>query len=160
MIFRQIFFKMFRLAECIQISKYTVALDMTRIRYLNMGWICVHAHDFFLHICLGICKINTVSKRFTHLLFSISTRKTHTCFIIRKKHLRLHQYFIVNAVELADNLSCLLDHRELVFPCRNSRCLKCCNICSLTDWIVKKANRNTRLKIAHLNLRLYGRITL
>ena len=121
MIFRKIFFKMFRFAESIQIGKYTVSFQMSRIRYLNMCRIRVHTHNLFFDITF------------------------------RKQPIRLHQHLIINGIEFTDNLPCLLNHWKLIFSRWYNRCLKSSNICCLTDRICKKSDRNTGLKIAHFN---------
>ena len=59
-----------------------------------------------------------------------------------------------------NDLSCLLHHRHLVLTSRNHVCLEGCDIGSLTDRIGKEANRDAGLKVSHLDLTLYGWVSL
>ena len=148
------------LAEGIQICEYAVALKMTWVFSSDMGRVSVHAHYLFLYILFCICKINTVTKRLAHLLLAVYARKSAACLILWQKHLWLNQHLIINRVELSHNLPCLLNHWKLVFSNRNCCCLEGCDICRLTDRICKKSHRYACLKVSHLYLALYCRITL
>jgi len=160
LIFRKVFCKIVIIAEGIQIDKYAVAIQFARILNADMVRICVHTHDFLADHFRFICQINAVAQRFTHLGLAICTRETHTCLILRKQSLWLHQNFIVSAVKTADDLSGLFDHRKLVFAHRYDVCLESSNIGSLADRICKETYRDAGLEAAHLNLTFYRRVTL
>ena len=153
LIIRQIFFKMFICTECIQISENGISFYLSRIRYLQMIRICIHSHDLLSYFFLGIRQINTVTKGFTHLCFSIRSRKTATAFVLRNQRFRHNQCFSIYTVEFVYDLTALFDHRKLILTYRYSRCLKRCDICCLADRISKESYRNTCFKITHLDLR-------
>ena len=66
LVIRQICFKMLIPAECIQINKYRVAINISRILNTKMIRIREHGHNLLLNLICLIGKINAVSKRFTH----------------------------------------------------------------------------------------------
>ena len=147
---------MFCLAESIQVSKHTVTFQFTRIAYFDMCRVSVHALHFLQYLICRIRQIDTVAQRLTHLSLSVRTRQTQTCRIIRKKDFRFYQCFAIDMVETAYNLTCLFNHRFLVFSHRNSSSLECCNIGSLADRIGKE----TCFEVTHLDFSLHRRITL
>ena len=136
-IFRQITSKMFCLAESIQVKNTQLPSSLPG----SLTLICVgsvHALHFLQYLICRIRQIDTVAQRLTHLSLSIRTRQTQTNRIIRKKDFRFYQCFAIDMVETAYNLTCLFNHRFLVFSHRNSSSLECCNIGSLADRISKK----------------------
>ena len=151
---------MFRSAECIQISKDCVSFYATRIRHFDMVRIGVHTHDLLANFFFCIGQIDAVAKRLAHLRLTVRTRQAAAYFILRDQCGRLYQCLAVYAVEFADDLSCLLDHRQLVFSYRNSRCLESCDIGCLADRVGEKSYRDACLKITHLNLSLNGWVSL
>ena len=58
------------------------------------------------------------------------------------------------------DLTALLDHRHLVLTNRNSGSLKCSNVGCLADRVAEEAHRNACLEVTHLDLRLYGWVSL
>ena len=58
------------------------------------------------------------------------------------------------------DLTTLLDHRHLVLTNRNSGSLECSDVGCLADRIAEEAHRNACLEVTHLDLRLYGWVSL
>ena len=159
-VIRQIALEVLRLAECIEISKYGISLDLARVGDLDVIRVGVHAHDFFLDLIRLLGQVNAVSERFTHLRFSVDTRQTSAGIILRQHNLRLHKCLAINRIEFVDDLLCLLDHRHLILSNRNGRCLECSDVGCLADRVGEESNRDARLKVSHLDLRFYGWVSL
>ena len=83
-----------------------ISVHLTRILHAQVIRIGKHRHDFFPDLIRLIGKINAVAKRFTHLRFSIDTRQTQACLIIRKDDLRICQRLTINGIELMHDLAC------------------------------------------------------
>ena len=62
-VIRQIALEVLRLAECIEISKYGISLDLARVGDLDVIRVGVHAHDFFLDLIRLLGQVNAVSKQ-------------------------------------------------------------------------------------------------
>ena len=160
LIFWQEFRKILWFTKCIQICEYSISFQTSRIFHTDMIRISKHAEYFLLNIFRFLWQINTVTQRLTHLRLTINSRETKACFILRKKNLRIDQCISINGIKFMYNLLCLLKHRELIFSYRYNSSLECCNICCLADRICEESNRDTCLKISHLDLILYSRISL
>ena len=151
---------MFGTAEGIQVSKYGIAFNLTRVLYAQMVGVGVHALHFFLNLVGGIGKVDTVAQRLAHLGFSVRTRQAQTGCIVRQKDFRLHQRVAVDEVEAAYDFTGLFNHRFLVFADGNGGGAERCNVRGLADGVGEEPYRNTRFKVAHLDFRLYRRVAL
>lgn len=159
-IVRQEFREMFRPAECIQICEHRVPFDLPRVFYLYVSRVREHAHHLFPDIFLGIGQVDAVPERLAHLGLSIGPRQAQTGGIVRKQDFRLHKGFSIYGIEFPDYLPRLLDHRLLVLSDRYCRGLESRYVRSLAYGICEESYRNAGLEIAHLDLRLDGRIPL
>ena len=160
LIIRKEFLKILRLAKCIQISKYCIAFNLTRILHTDMIWIGIHGHYLFLDVLRLLRQINTVAERFAHLCLAINTRQTQACGIVRKNNLRIGKRFAIHRIKLVHDLLTLLNHRHLIFTNRYMRWTESSNICCLTDRICEKSNWNACFKILLFDLCFYCWVTL
>ena len=162
LIIRQIFCKMLRPAESIEIGEHGIPFHLSRVLHPDVPRIREHTHHLLLHHIGRVRKIDAVAQRLAHLRLSVSSRQTEAGCIVRKQSLRLHKHIrVVNPVELAHNLAALLQHRLLVFSHRHGRGLESRDVGSLAHRISKKSRRNApSFKFAHLDFALHGRIAL
>ena len=131
----QVTLEVFGAAEGIQVSKYGIALNLTRVLYAQMVGVGVHALHFFLNLVGGIGKVDTVAQRLAHLGFSVRTRQAQTGCIVRQKDFRLHQRVAVDEVEAAYDFTGLFNHRFLVFADGNGGGAERCNVRGLADGV-------------------------
>ena len=82
---------MFRTAECVKIGKYRIALDLSRIRNLQMSGVGKHPLDLSCNFLCRVRKVYAVTQRLAHLCLAVSTRESHTSLIVRKKYLWLYK---------------------------------------------------------------------
>ena len=94
-VIRQILSEQFIFAEGIQISKYGISFQFTRIFHTDVVRVGKHTHDFFADIFRVIGKINAVAKGFAHFGFAICSRKTAADFVVGKESLWLHENLVV-----------------------------------------------------------------
>ena len=151
---------MFGEAESIQVSKYRITFNLSRILYAEMSRVGIHTHDFLLDFFRFFRKVDAVSERFTHFSFTVSSRKTQTSCIVRQQDFRFYQCLTIYIVETANDFASLFEHRFLVFTHRDSCCAECCNVCCLADGISEETYGNTCFKVTHLDFRFHSRVTL
>ena len=156
----QVTFEVFGAAESVQISKYGIPLNLARVLYAQMIGVGVHALHFLLNLVGCIGKVDTVAQRLTHLGFSVCTRQTQTGCIVRQKDFRFYQCVAVDKVEAAYDFTGLFNHRFLIFANGNGGGAKRRDVRSLADRVGEEPHRNTCFKVAHLDFRLYRRVTL
>ena len=75
-ILRQILRKMPVRTECIQIGKYGIAFELSRIFDPDMIRVREHGHDLLLHIRLALREIDAVAERLAHFGLSVGTWKS------------------------------------------------------------------------------------
>ena len=119
-----------------------------------------HGHDLFADLLRLIREVDAVAQGLAHLCLAINAGQPQARLIAGENDLRFCERLSVNGVELVDDLQALFQHRHLVFTSWNRGCVKCSDICCLTDGIAEKAYRNACLEVAHLNLRFYRGIAL
>ena len=160
LIIRKKFREVFWFAESIQVNKYRVAINISRILNTKMIRIREHGHNLLLNLICLIGKINAVSKRFTHFCLTVNTWQTQARLVGRKYDLWLCKRLTIYCVKLVYDLFALLQHRKLILANRNCCCAESRDICCLADRIAEESNRNAGFEITHLDLRFHSRVTL
>ena len=147
-------------AECVHICEYSVSVKVSRLVLAHSRRTVGHFLDFLPYCSLVVAEVDAVSERLAHLCLTVSSRQSHAHAVLWKKDFRLDQDLTINAVELSYYLSGLLDHRLLVFTCRNDCALECGDVSSLADRVAEESHGQSVLEISHLDFRLYRRISL
>ena len=158
-IVRQVTLKMFRSAECIQISKDCVSFYATRIRHFDMVRIGVHTHDLLANFFFCIGQIDAVARDL--LIFalpSVPGRRQHTSFsgISAVGSTSVSPYTLLNLRTIS--LACSIIG-SWSSPTGTVVALKAV----ISDaWLIvgEKSYRDACLKITHLNLSLNGWVSL
>ena len=82
-VIRQIAFKVFGAAECVEVSKYGIAFHLTRILYTKVIRDRLHAAYFFLYFVSGVTQVDAVPQTFAHFRFTVRSRQTQAGGIVR-----------------------------------------------------------------------------
>ena len=151
---------MLRTREGLQIGKDGVPLQMTRVAHAEMLRVCIHGLDARRHRIRIVREVDAIAEGLGHLCLAVCARETAGSCVARNQRLRLHEHRRINRIELPDNLSRLLDHRQLILTDRHRSRLKGRDIRRLADRIGEEADRDIRLEIPELNLILHGRVAL
>ena len=160
LVFREELREMLVPRECVEVDEHRVPLGVTGILAAQVRRVGEHRHDLGLDFLRRIREVDAVAERLAHLRLAVDAGQTQAGAVLRQNDARFGQRLAVHTVELAHDLGALLEHGELVLPDRHRRRVECRNVCSLTDGVAEEADRDARLEVAHLNLRLDGGVTL
>ena len=146
--------------ECFEISEHGITLQMSRLFHAH-AWLTVrHLLHLLPNGLLIVAHVDAVAETLTHLLLTVSSRKTTAAGNLWKQNLRLYQYRCISLVEAANQLAGYLQHRLLVLTGRHGCSLEQSDVGSLAHRVAEEAERNVSLEIAHLYLGLHGRVAL
>ena len=149
-----------RCAECVQICKDGVALEIARLIHAHTRRTVRHLLHLLPYVCSRVGEIDAVAERLRHLLLAVRSREAACRSVLRQHDVRLDEHLAVYGVEAANQLACHLNHRLLILSCRHRSGLEERDVGSLADGIAEEAKRNVGLKVAHLYLGLHGRVAL
>ena len=149
-----------RSRECLEIGEYGIALQMSWLFHAHT-WLTVrHLLHLLPNGLLIVTHVDAVAETLTHLLLTVSSRKTTAAGNLRKQNLRLYQNRCISLVEAANQLAGYLQHRLLVLTGRHGCSLESGDVGSLTHRIAEETERNVCLEVTHLNLSLHSWVTL
>ena len=152
--------KIFITAECIQIGKHRIALQMARVGNLDMGRVGVHTLNLLPYGSAVVGEVDAVAQALAHLLLAVSTRQTARYGIVWKQNVWLYQHGRIYLIEASCQLAAKLNHRALVFTGRYGSGLEGCYVSGLTNRIAEETQWNVGFEVAHLNLSLDSWVAL
>ena len=153
---------MLRTAEGVEVGEDSVALHLARVCDLEVCRVGVHSLHFLPNLFCRIGKIDAVAQRLAHLGATVGAREAAAYSVVGKHDFRLHEHVaVVGAVELADNLAGLLNHRLLVIAGRDNRGLERRDVRCLAHRVGEESGRDAlALELAHLDFALHRRVAL
>ena len=159
-IFVPVAFKVFRTAESIEIREYGVSFDVAGVGNVDVFWVGVHRHDFFLYLVGRFREVDAVAEALRHFCLAVGARKTEACCVVWQHDGRLHECFAVDIVEAAHDFRCLFNHRFLVFSGRHGGGAEGRDVGGLADGVGEEAYGDAAFEAAHLDFRLHGWVAL
>lgn len=146
--------------ECLQISKYGITLQVSWLFHAHAWFTVRHLLHLLPNGLLVIAHVDAVAETLTHLLLTIGSWKATAAGNLWKQDFWLYQYRRINLVETANQLAGYLQHWLLVLTGRHGCSLESGDVGSLAHWIAEETERNVCLEVTHLDLCLYGWVTL
>ena len=160
LVFRPELCKVLRTAEGVQIDEHRVALHLAGVLHTQVVGVGVHGHDLLFDVLRFLGQVDAVAKALAHLGLAVGAGQTQAGGVLGQHDLRLGQGIAVNGVEFAHDLAALLDHGLLVLTGRHGGGVESGDVRRLTDGVAEEAHRDAGLKVAHMDLALYGGVAL
>ena len=151
---------MLGLAERVEVDEHGVILRVARILAAQVRRVGEHGHDLLADLLGAVGEVDAVAEGLAHFRLAVDAGQALAGLIFGQQCLRLYQYRCIYGVEFVYDLSGLFDHGQLVTTYGNGGRLESGNIGSLADGISEKSHRDAGFEVTHLNLTLYGRVSL